>query len=95
MPPSFTLTDASAAAVAMICARLDGLPLSIELAAARTKVLSLQTLLVHLSNRLSLLRSGTRDQPERLRTIRNTIAWGHDLLVPEERALFRRLVVFV
>lgn len=93
--PAFTLTDANAAAVAEICRRLDGLPLAIELAATRVKILSPQALLARLANRLNLLISGAQDQPERLRTMRATIAWSHDLLTPEEQVLFRRLAVFL
>ncbi|MDP9470901.1 MAG: hypothetical protein M3Q71_09575 [Chloroflexota bacterium] len=93
--PAFALTDANAPAVAEICTRLDGLPLAIELAATRVKILSPQALLARLANRLSLLTSGAQDQPERLRTMRATIAWSHDLLSPEEQLLFRRLAIFV
>ncbi len=91
---TFELTEENAEAVADICRRLDGLPLAIELAAARTKILSPQALLVRLSNRLQLLTGGPRDVPLRLQTMRDAIAWSHDLLSPEHRAVFRHVSVF-
>jgi predicted ATPase/DNA-binding CsgD family transcriptional regulator len=92
--PSLTLTDANAATIAEICLQLDGLPLALELAAARGKLLSPQAMLARLTNRLSLLTGGGRDVPPRQQTMRNAIAWSYDLLTPEEQALFRRLSVF-
>ena len=94
MVPDFTVTVASARTVADICLRLDGLPLAIELAAARAKVLSPSLLLERLEHRLPLLVGGARDLPARQRTLRDTIAWSHDLLVPGDQRLFRRLAVF-
>ncbi len=93
--PGFALTDTNAAAVAGICRRLDGLPLGLELAAARLAHLPLSALLRRLEQRLPLLTGGPRDSPERLRTMRDAIAWSHDLLAPDEQALFRRIAVFV
>jgi len=80
--------------VARICERLDHLPLAIELAAARTKVLSPHALLARLEQRLPLLAGGARDLPERQRTLRATIEWSHELLTPGEQRLFARLAVF-
>jgi non-specific serine/threonine protein kinase len=91
----FILTTENAPTVAEIFRRLDGLPLAIELAAARLKVLPLPALLARLERRLPLLTGGGRDLPIRQQTMRDTIAWSHDLLTAEEQALFRRLAVFV
>ena len=92
--PGFTVTSANARAVAEICYRLDGLPLAIELAAAYVRLLSPQALLLRLEKRLPLLTRGARDVPARQQTMRNAIAWSHDLLTPQEQVHFRRLAVF-
>ena len=80
--------------MAEICRRLDGLPLAIELAAARVRMLPPPAMLARLEQRLPLLTGGARDAPERQRTLRNAIDWSYDLLGPEEQTLFRRLAVF-
>jgi predicted ATPase/DNA-binding CsgD family transcriptional regulator len=91
----FTVTNDNAPAVAEICHRLDGLPLAIELAAARIRILSPQALLQRLASRLTLLTRGARELPARQQTLRNTIDWSYSLLAVDEQALFRRLAVFV
>ena len=93
--PTFGATEESVGAIAEICRRLDGLPLAIELAAARVKLLAPPAMLARLERRLPLLTGGARDLPERQRTLRDTIAWSYDLLEESERRLFRRLAVFV
>jgi predicted ATPase len=92
--PDFTLTDGDAPAVAEICVRLDGLPLAIELAAARVKLFSPQALLGQLESRFTALRDGPRGLPERQRTLRGAIDWSYELLDDVEKALFARLSVF-
>jgi predicted ATPase/class 3 adenylate cyclase len=92
--PRFALTEENAPVVAEICARLDGLPLAIELAATRTKVLTPTEILSRLKRRLSILSTSSRSLPERQRTLRAAIGWSYDLLNPVERRLFARLSVF-
>lgn len=92
--PRFTLDSETAPLVLNICRRLDGLPLAIELAAARTYHLSIQTLNERLSNRLPLLTDGPSDLPVRQQTLRQSIAWSYELLAPEDRRLFEQLAVF-
>lgn len=93
--PTFQLTAANAGAIAELCVRLDGLPLAIELAAARIKLLSPQALLARLGRRLEVLTSRAQDMPARQQTLRNTLAWSYQLLDASEQRLFRRLAVFV
>jgi predicted ATPase/DNA-binding NarL/FixJ family response regulator len=93
--PDFAVTNETAPAVAEICHRLDGLPLAIELAAARSKLLPPEALLARLDRRLPLLTGGGRNLPERHQTLRNAIAWSYDLLDGREQQLFRYLAVFV
>ena len=92
--PRFRLTDENADAVKEIVARLDGLPLAVELAAARTKLLPPEAMLALLDERLDLLSRGARDLPDRHRALRDTVAWSYDLLGTEEKQLFARLGVF-
>jgi predicted ATPase/DNA-binding CsgD family transcriptional regulator len=92
--PSFTLTGENAPAVAQICYRLDGLPLPIELAAARVKVLSVAQIAARLDDRFRLLVAGSRTESTRQQTLRATLDWSHDLLPEREQVLFRRLAVF-
>jgi predicted ATPase/class 3 adenylate cyclase len=92
--PGFRLTTRNAPAVAEIAARLDGLPLAIELAATRTKVLTPTQMLPRLQRRLTLLTTGARTLPDRQRTLRGAVAWSHDLLPDPQRRLFARLSVF-
>ncbi len=93
--PDFHLTAANARTIAEICIHLDGLPLAIELAAARLKLLPPQMLLARLSQRLQVLTGGARDLPARQQTLQKTLAWSYDLLTSEEQLFFRRLSVFV
>jgi predicted ATPase len=89
------VTEAHARPIAEICIRLDGLPLAIELAAARTRLFSPHALLSRLEHRLDVLTGGARDVPARQQTLRATIAWSYHLLAPQEQQLFRHLSVFV
>src|SRR5207247_1725203 len=93
--PAFAITLENAGVVAAIVRRVEGMPLAIELAAARIRALPPQALLRRLQSRLSLLTSGSRDAPERQQTLRTTIEWSYDLLGEPERRLFARLSVFV
>ena len=92
--PRFELTAKNCEAVFEICRRLDGLPLALELAAARTKLLTPEAMLKRMDNQLQLLTGGARDVPERQRTLRAALDWDYDLLSAEEQALFRGLAVF-
>jgi predicted ATPase len=92
--PEFDMTGENARMVAEICRRLEGLPLAIELAAARVRLLPLNTLLAYLDERLGVLTDGPRDLPERQRTLKNTLDWSFDLLSADEQELLRRLGVF-
>jgi len=92
---AFVMTAENATAIAAICQQVDGLPLAIELAAGRSKLFAPQALLSRLRNRLKLLVGGAQDLPLRQQTLRGTIAWSYDLLGQDEKALFRRLAVFV
>jgi predicted ATPase/DNA-binding CsgD family transcriptional regulator len=93
--PTLPFDNASAAAVATICRALDGLPLAIELAAARVRLLTPEAMIPQMTGRLRLLRDGARDLPPRQQTMRDAITWSYNLLGPEEAALFRRLGIFV
>jgi predicted ATPase len=93
--PNFALTNDNASAVAEICRRLDGLPLALELAAARIKLLQPQAILSRLDDKLKLLTGGARDLPTRHQTLHNTLEWSYDLLNPDEQILYARLGVFV
>lgn len=93
--PELLLTAHNALSLTEICRLLEGIPLALELAAPRLKLLSPQALLVRLEGRLQVLTGGARDLPERQRTMRAALAWSYELLTPVEQALFRRLAVFV
>jgi predicted ATPase/DNA-binding SARP family transcriptional activator len=90
----FVISDENGSAVAALCARLDGLPLAIELAAARTRILSPEAMLPLLESRLDVLQDSGSDRPSRQRTLRDSIGWSHDLLGERDRTLFRRLAIF-
>ena len=93
--PRFKLREEEASLVAEICVRLDGLPLAIELAAARVRVFGPEALLARLGDSLSLLRGGPRDVPARQQTLRDAIAWSYELLSPSEQSVFRRVGIFL
>lgn len=90
----FTVNSSNAATIVSICSQLDGLPLAIELAAARIRILSPESIFERLGDRMQLLSGGGRDLPDRHRTMRDMIAWSYDLLTDEEQKLFRRLAIF-
>ena len=92
--PAFRLTQENASAVAEICNRLEGIPLALELAAARVRFLSVEQIAARLSDRLQILSGGIRTALPRQQTLRALIDWSHDLLTEKERTLFRRLAVF-
>src|SRR5439155_11122619 len=92
--PSFAVTEGNAPAVVQVCQRLDGIPLAIELAAVRVRVLSVEQIATRLDDRFRLLTGGSRTALRRQQTLRALIDWSHDLLSAEERTLFRRLAVF-
>jgi len=92
--PEFRLTMDNASAVAQICCRLDGLPLAIEMAAARVRMMSPDAILTRLDSRLAFLSTGNRDVPDRHRTFRSALDWSYALLDPQEQLLFRHLAVF-
>jgi predicted ATPase/class 3 adenylate cyclase len=94
LQPTFKVTTANAPAIAEICVRLDGLPLALELAAARTALLSPEAMVKRLDQRLGLLTAGARDLPQRQQTLRNTLSWSYDLLDEGEQRLFSQLAVF-
>src|SRR5262249_3883690 len=93
--PRFRLTSANARTIAEICVQLDGLPLALELAAARSKLFSPQELLARLAHPLDLLTAGPQDSPERQQTLRATITWSYQLLDAQEQRLFQQLAAFV